>query len=126
MCNILLQVFGLGKDEQNSPEIQFASVAQRDTEEKVNVTQTLVRESLSNIQFQLMRENLFPQMLSLVFSPSLPVLPGSTQDDVTLSEVRTGNLVEKLDNSASILFLRDCHWHLKAATGSELDERSME
>ena len=43
MCNILLQVFGLGKDEQNSPEIQFASVAQRDTEEKVNVTQTLVR-----------------------------------------------------------------------------------
>ena len=36
----------------------------------------------------------FPQMLSLVFSPSLPVLPGSTQDDVTLSEVRTGNLVE--------------------------------
>ena len=43
MCNILLQVFGLGKDEQNSPEIQFASVAQRDTEEKVDVTQTLVR-----------------------------------------------------------------------------------
>ena len=116
----------MGKDEQNSPEIQFASVAQRDTEEKVNVTQTLVRESLSNIQFQLMRENLFPQMLSLVFSPSLPVLPGSTQDDVTLSEVRTGNLVEKLDNSASILFLRDCPWHLKTATGSELHERSME
>ena len=122
MCNILLQVFGLGKDEQNSPEIQFASVAQRDTEEKVDVTQTLStceRKTSQTLGFN------FPQMLSLVFSPSLPVLPGSTQDDVTLSEVRTGYLVEQLVTSASTLFLRDCPWHLKA-TGSELDERSME
>ena len=31
------QVFGSGKDQPNSPEIQFSSVTQRDTEDKVVV-----------------------------------------------------------------------------------------
>ena len=37
LCNRLLQVFGSGKDQPNSPEIQFSSVTQRDTEDKVVV-----------------------------------------------------------------------------------------